>query len=137
MKDDTHFGKKLKEYLEGKGITNSWLAEKINVKPPSINEYIKADNPRRETKTKILSALGITEDEFYAFGTGKEVGQREEERVKDKEQVVQITMTELQFFIQQTQKVNELNAELLKMKDEKIKELEKHNRVETSPAMKH
>lgn len=123
MKDDMHFGKKLKNYILGNGKKSDWLAKKLLVANSTINEYYKSDNPRRETKAKILGALEITEEELYAYGNN----QVEEEQgvYEKKDEMTQIPTSELQFLLQQSRRVTELMDELLKLKEEQIKELEK------------
>ena len=123
MKENLHFGEKLKFYLKSKGIQSSWLSEKLGVSNPVINDYFKSDNPRRETKSKILIALGLTEEELYAYSNN----QVEEEQgvYEKKDEMTQIPTSELQFLLQQSRRVTELMEELLKLKEEQIKELEK------------
>lgn len=130
-----HFGKALKSYIEEKGITKAWLAKKLGMTGQSLQAAFKVEYTKPDNLAKYLDALGINEDELYASRDSTE----EVKNVEPKEsiQVVQIALTEFNFLMQQAKEVNDLKDELLRMKDEKIKELEKHNRVDSSPAMKH
>ena len=123
MEENLHFGERLKFYMKSKGIQSIWLSEKLGISHPVINSYYKSDNPRRETKAKILGALGITEEELYAYGNNEV--QEEQGVYETKDEMTQIPTSELQFLLQQSRRVTELMEELLKLKEEQIKELEK------------
>ncbi len=133
MNDNLHFGERLKFYMKSKRIQSLFLSEKLGVAHTVINSYYKASEPRRETKAKILAALGITEEQLYAFRNENVV---EEAPAKyeiieheQQEQEVKMSMSDFQFLMQQAKKVNELNEEIIRMKNEKIKELEEVNRA--------
>lgn len=130
MNDNLHFGERLKFYMKSKRIQSLFLSEKLGVAHTVINSYYKAKDPRRETKSKILAALGITEEQLYAF-RGENVVEEAPEKyeVKEQEQEVKMTMSDFHFLMQQAKKVNELNEEIIRLKNEKIKELEEVNRA--------
>jgi transcriptional regulator with XRE-family HTH domain len=135
MNDNLHFGERLKFYMKSKRIQSLFLSEKLGVAHTVINSYYKASEPRRETKAKILAALGITEEQLYAF-RGENVVEEApakyeiiEQEQQEQEQEVKMSMSDFQFLMQQAKKVNELNEEIIRLKNEKIKELEEVNRA--------
>lgn len=58
--------RRLLELLKEKGITQSELAEKINVRKSVINDILKGrnNNPSFHRMMKIADALGVSLDEF-------------------------------------------------------------------------
>lgn len=58
--------RRLLELLKEKGITQSELAEKINVRKSVINDILKGrnNNPSFYRMMKIADALGVSLDEF-------------------------------------------------------------------------
>lgn len=132
MNDNLHFGERLKFYMKSKRIQSLFLSEKLGVAHTVINSYYKASEPRRETKAKILAALGITEEQLYAFrgeNMVEEAPAKYEVKEQEQEQEVKMSMSDFHFLMQQAKKVNELNEEIIRLKNEKIKELEEVNRA--------
>lgn len=128
-----HFGKALKSYIEEKGIAKAWLAKRLGISNQSIHAAFKAEIARPETLVKYLDALGITEEELYQY-SGIEVKEDQVTSQKPVEnrqdQVIPITSGQLDYFIQAVKERDELQ----KME---IERLEKLNRAEASPVLKH
>lgn len=51
---------RIREVLEEKGKTNTWLAEKLGVDPVTVSRYINSHRqPSMETLRAIAKALGV------------------------------------------------------------------------------
>lgn len=103
-----HFGEQLRAYLKAKGIESSWLARTLGITPAGVDAYFSSQEPRIKTREKILSALEITEEDFYNFNTPKVI--------EEKEQTITITFSQFEYFMEAVRERDE-------MKNEKIERL--------------
>lgn len=128
-----HFGKALKSYIEEKGITKAWLAKRLGISNQSIHAAFKAEIARPDTLAKYLDVLEITEDELYQY-VDKEIKDdssiNQNHQDKRQEQTIPITSSQLDYFIQAVKERDELQKK-------EIERLEKLNRAEPSPVLKH
>ena len=63
------FGKRLREVLKAKGITQKELARKIETTPQNINQYITNRRTPKPCQIKrIANTLGVSEDVFIDTG---------------------------------------------------------------------
>lgn len=61
----SHFGKKLKQAIQAKGLKDYQFAEKVGVEPPTVSRWINGkDTPEDWRSPKICEVLGVTEDYF-------------------------------------------------------------------------
>ena len=98
-----------------------WLSEKLGVSSPVINDYYRSDNPRRDTKAKILKALGITEDYLYNFGNEVQEEEAVYNVVEKEDDYIKITPSQLTYLLEAVKERDDL-------KNARIKELEEKSR---------
>ena len=110
-----HFGAALKKYLKKHGISQVFLAKKIDVEPPTISNYIKTKHPQQETVNNILNALEITEEELFADATNAE-----EPKVKYNTGTKSNGMVVISE--EQYQKWTEMELKLLRLENEELKQ---------------
>ena len=108
MIPDYHFGEMLKEYLDKKGIKQAHIAKKIGVSTAAFNDYFKAQNPRKSTKTKILDGLGITLEILHNEG-------KEAIKASERENALLKEIDELrsELMIYHRKEIKELNQKVL------------------------
>lgn len=84
------FGKRLREVLKAKGITQKELARRMETKPSNINQYImNKRKPKPSQIKRIANALEVSEDIFH--DTGKPCWIPIEVKFPNHEQVVLIS----------------------------------------------
>jgi transcriptional regulator with XRE-family HTH domain len=98
-----HFGEQLRAYLKAKGIESSWLARTLGITPAGVDAYFSSQEPRIKTREKILSALEITEEDFYNFNTPK--------GTEEKEQTITITFSQFEYFMEAVRERDEMKNE--------------------------
>lgn len=58
-------GTDLKEKLEASGYSKTFIAEKLGIKPQSLNTYFLADDVKTGTLEKLSEVLGLPISYFY------------------------------------------------------------------------
>lgn len=110
-----HFGAALKKYLKKHGITQVFLANKLEVEPPTISNYIKTKHPQEDTVKNILNALEITEEELFVDDTNAEEPKVEYKLGTKVNGMIIISE-------QQYQRWTEMELKMLRFENEKLKQ---------------
>ena len=112
------FGKKLKNLLEDRNITQTDLAEKLKIRQSVVNRWVKgySNNPKMETLEKLSKVFSVPVEYFVSKNEDINTGYDEEKKPNKN--------TEIEYLKQLIEKQNKLIEEKDSKNEERNKRLE-------------